>query len=96
MYVPLCCWQISNQTLSKTLNYFNLYLCAVDNERFTNDDIQIEVEVESSTNRPHVMSEVRHILRCEQHEIALIELWKFHHLLSATINLWSADIVWCK
>jgi len=50
MYVQLCCRKINEQIQSTTLNCFNLHLCAVHNECFTNNisDIQADMWI----NRP--------------------------------------------
>ena len=49
MCVQLYCWQINDQAQSKTLNGLNLYLFAVRNECFTNDDNDIEVDICNNT-----------------------------------------------
>ena len=79
MCVRLCCRKISEQTQSKTVNRFNLYLCAVHNNCFTNDnnDIQRDMWI----NRPKQWN-LKLDLFCgkEQREIVWVMVWKFEQV----------------
>ena len=68
MCVQLYCWQINDQAQSKTLNGLNLYLFAVHNECFANDDNDIEVDTCINTPKQWNL-ELEPFCGDKQHEI---------------------------
>ena len=91
MCVQLCCRKISEQIQSKTVNRFNLYLCAVHNECFTDNinDIQSDMWI----NRPKQWNlKLDLFYGGKQHEIVWVMVWKFLHVF---YHCW-CPVCWLK